>query len=249
MHLALSLYFFLVAASVEVLSFTPRATVDDIWGNVNITQMVLQVANAISTPNCNATTYCIQLTTEQIPSCLKVLGTAGCWCSNSSPIHYCAVCMSNPTDNTTTPDQTQAAIEGHQNYHVGCTAYQAFLNGTSSTTTSSSATSSSSSSSSSSPASTTPIQVATGQKSVSAGTIGGVVVGGLVGLALIIATVFLLYRYMQNKHERIVGSTLRGSIYSGSMQTNPKTSPGPVQASSPVGGENIPYDTRILYQS
>jgi len=255
MHLALSLYFFLAAASVEVLSFAPRATIGDVWGGINITQMVLQVSGVISSPTCNATAYCIQLTTQQIPMCLGVLGNPGCWCSNVNPVHYCAICMSNPTDNTTTPQQTQAAIAGHMDYHVGCNAYETFLNGTSTSTTTSSSMTSSSSSSSSSSSASAPTQVRTGSglKSVSAGAIGGVVVGGLVGLALIGAVVLLLYRHMQNKHERMVGSTLSTSIFSmpqNDAQTKYPYGPGMVHTPSPIldsQRESVPYDTRILY--
>jgi len=66
MHLALSLYFFLAATSVEAISFVPRATVGDVWGGVNITQMVLQVSGAISSPTCNATQPCVNLTTIEV---------------------------------------------------------------------------------------------------------------------------------------------------------------------------------------
>jgi hypothetical protein len=66
MHLALSLYFFLAVISVEALSFASRDTVGDVWGGVNITEMVLQVSGAISRPKCNATQPCIQLTTIEV---------------------------------------------------------------------------------------------------------------------------------------------------------------------------------------
>ena len=66
MPLALSLYFFLAATSVEALSFVPRATVGDVWGGVNITEMVLQVSGAISSPKCNATQPCVNLTTIEV---------------------------------------------------------------------------------------------------------------------------------------------------------------------------------------
>jgi len=258
MHLAVSLYFFLATASVEVLSFAPRGTINDVWGGINITQMVFQVVGAISSPTCSATSNCTGLI-MQIPECLRFAGDPSCWCSTtvSNPLHYCAICMSSPTDNTTTPDQTQAALTGHQNYHIGCNAYEAYLNGTS-TTTSSSTTSSSASSASSS-VYTTPTQVAivSSPKSVSAGTIGGVVVGGLVGLALISAVVILLYRYMQNKHERIIGSTSGASMHS-SPQNDYKTQypygPNTVHTPPPLPEpqrDNVPapYDSRMLYQN
>jgi len=256
MHLALSLSFFLAAASVEVLSFTH--TFGDVWGGVNITQMMFQVAGAISSPTCSANPNCTQLTTVEIPTCLGFSSNpTGCWCSNPFPLHYCAICMSSPADNTTTPEQTQAALIGHQNYHIGCNAYLAYLNGTSTSSTTSSSTTSSSSSSSSSSAYTTPTQAAivSGSKPVSASTIGGVVVGGLVGLALISAAVLLLYRYMQNKHERVLVSTPGASVLS-SPRSEPKTQypygPGRVHTPPPAGipepqRDSAPYDTRILY--
>jgi hypothetical protein len=66
MYLAFSFYFFLAAISVEALSFVPRATVGDVWGGVNITEMVLQVSGAISSPKCNATQPCVNLTTIEV---------------------------------------------------------------------------------------------------------------------------------------------------------------------------------------
>jgi len=251
--LAFSLYFFLAAASVEALSFTSRATTGDIWGGINITQMVLQVQGAISSPTCNATQYCSQLIAE-IPNCLKELGSPGCWCGDVDPLHYCAICMSAPQDNTTNPEQTQTAATSHISYHIGCNAYQAFLNGTTTSNSTSSITPSSSSSSSSS-ASTTPTQAAatSGTKSVSAGAIGGVVVGGLIGLALISATVFLLYRCIQNKHERIVGSMQTTSAFSDPKYPYGTGGTSPVTRYTPPLNlnnqrENAPYDTRILHR-
>ncbi|KIM72851.1 hypothetical protein PILCRDRAFT_15773 [Piloderma croceum F 1598] len=250
MRLALSVYFFLAAASVDALS-----TTGDIWGGINITQMVLQVATAISTPTCNATTNCTQLTTVEIPSCLTVLGSPGCWCSlaNLYPVHYCAICMSTPLDNTTTPEQTQTPGESHMNYHIGCNAYQAFLNGTS--TSNGTTTSSMTSSSSSASASTIPAQTATttpGPKSIGGGAIGGVAVGGLIGLALIVAAGCLLYRRMQNKHERAAGSMQRTSVLSHNSKYPFSTGDNsPAIAYTPpsnpyIQGPNAPYDTRML---
>jgi len=254
--LALPTYLFLAAASVKALS-----TTGDVWNDVNITTMVLQVAGAIST-TCNANANCTQLTTVEIPSCMSVLGSPGCWCStaNLNPVHYCAICMSNPSDNGTTAEQTQTAIEGHMNYHIGCNAYQAFLNGTS---TSNGTTSSSTISSSSSTSTTPPqIETTTGPKSISAGAIGGVAVGGLIGLALIAVAGSLLYRSMQNKHERAAGSMQRTSAlfhdpkYPFGTGDNSPTIASPPIASPPIAytppsnpyirGQNAPYDTRML---
>jgi len=244
MHLVLSFYFFLATALVEVLSFqvAPRATIGDTWGGINITQTVLQVSEAISSQNCNATSYCVQLITETIPKCLRVSGDPSCWCDDVNPVHYCAICMSNSTDNTTTPDQAQAATDGHKNYHIGCSAYESDINGTSTSSMTSSS-------------STTTTQVATGS-SISAGTIGKVVVGGLIGLALISATVFLLYRYIQNKHERIIASTPRAYVLSTPQNDDTKTrypyGPGTVRTLFPISDtqrENVPYNMRIIYQN
>ena len=60
MGLALPTYLFLAAASVKALS-----TTGDVWNDVNITTMVLQVAGAIST-TCNANANCTQLTTVEV---------------------------------------------------------------------------------------------------------------------------------------------------------------------------------------
>ncbi|KAG8935216.1 hypothetical protein FRC01_005472 [Tulasnella sp. 417] len=105
----------------------PRAIVDEIWGNVNITASVLEVYNAISQSTCAVVDAGVQLANSVVPRCLQLEGTAGCWCTLHDPIHYCGNCMSSPTDDTTTPDQSQAAMEGHANYHLGCSAYQAYL--------------------------------------------------------------------------------------------------------------------------
>jgi hypothetical protein len=262
MHFARSLHFFLATALVEVLSFSPRAsaTIGDIWGGVNITTMVLQVAGAISSPTCNANPNCTALTTVAIPNCLEINGQPACWCAPASlyPVHYCAICMSSPLDNTTTPDQTQTALAGHIKYHIGCNAYDAFANGTVTSNTTSSVTTSSSSSASLTPTLTptpTPTQAAatSGTKSVSAGTIGGVVVGGLIGLALIAAALCIVYRSMQNKHERIVGSIQRASEFSndakhpfGTGDNSPPTAYTPPPNPNTQWG-SVPYDTRILH--
>jgi len=243
MRLAFSLCFFFAAASVEALSFASRATTGDIWGDVNITQMVLQVQGAISSPTCSANQNCSQLV-AQIPNCLKEFGNPACWCGNVDPLHYCAICMSAPQDTTTDPEQTQTAATSHISYHIGCNAYQAYLNGTTTSNSTSSITT------------PTPTQAAatSGTKPVSAGAIGGIVVGGLIGLALISAAVFLLYRCIQNKHERIVGSMQTTSAFSNPKSLYPYGTGGnsPVNRYTPPPNlnnqwENAPYDTRILH--
>lgn len=258
----LFLYFLVATASVEALSLSSRATTGPVWGGINITQMVLQVAGAISSPTCNATGNCTQLSNTEISSCLSVAGDPGCWCSttNLDGVHYCAICMSNPTDNTTTPEQTATATQGHISYHVGCNAYQAFLNGTASSNGTSTSSSAMSSSSSFSSASTTPTQMAgtaSGPKPVSAGAISGAVVGGVVALALIAAAVCLLYRGMQYRHERLVGSMRGTSAFSseakhpfGTGDNSPATgySPPPNINPNPNIHQGIApyYDTRML---
>ncbi|KAG8935214.1 hypothetical protein FRC01_005470 [Tulasnella sp. 417] len=177
----------------------PRAIVDEIWGNVNITASVLEVYNAISQPTCNATDYCVQLAENVVPRCLQLQGTAGCWCTLHDPIHYCAICMSSPPDNTTTPDQTQAATEGHANYHRGCSAYQAYLN----------ASAAGSLSTSQPPTTSAPLPTVTqGQsnsgssKSVSTGAIVGIAIGGICFLAVVIAATVITWKCLKNQADR-----------------------------------------------
>ena len=147
-------------------------------------------------------------------------------------------------------------------YHVGCNAYEAFLNGTASsngTSTSSSATSSSSTSSAASftPTTTQTADTSSGPKPVSASIISGAVVGGVVALALIGAAVCLFYRGMQYKHERLVGSMRETSTFSheakrpfGAGDYSPATGYSPPPNTYPIPNiqpGNAPhYDTRIL---
>ncbi|CCO35316.1 hypothetical protein BN14_09433 [Rhizoctonia solani AG-1 IB] len=79
----------------------------------NLTEDVLRVAGAISPPCAANSSWCQQLTTVVIPRCERLRGDPGCWCGNHDPVHYCAICMSSPSDNQTTPDQMQAATAGH----------------------------------------------------------------------------------------------------------------------------------------
>ncbi|KAG8996378.1 hypothetical protein FRB93_000762 [Tulasnella sp. JGI-2019a] len=118
--------------------------------------------------------------------------------------------MSNPTDNTTTPEQTQSAQAHHGAYHKGCAAYSAWYNAT----LSSSAAPSSTSTSSSTIPTVAPV-TSSGSKTNIAPIVGGAV-GGFFGLILILAILFLIYRYMQNKHEQTTeGTTGRMSMFSG----------------------------------
>jgi hypothetical protein len=93
MHLAFTLYFFLTAASVEAISVVPRATVGDIWGGINITQNVLQVAGAISSPTCNATSPCVNLTTIEVRTFQQ--------------LH---LCVSFPSSTRMTPEQSLTGV-------------------------------------------------------------------------------------------------------------------------------------------
>ncbi|KDQ21155.1 hypothetical protein BOTBODRAFT_141497 [Botryobasidium botryosum FD-172 SS1] len=173
----------LVVSSSSATLLSPRGR-DEVWGGVNITQAELEVAGAIS-KTCNTTSYCIDLATKVIPQCLGLQGSAGCWCTLHDPLHYCALCMSNPTDNTTSATQTQQAVDGHTNYHKGCGAYQAYLTASSSAPSTASPTASATSASDSKPSS-----------SLGTGALVGIIVGGVVGVVLIIAGAFLIWRKM-----------------------------------------------------
>ncbi|KAF8606268.1 hypothetical protein BDV93DRAFT_604763 [Ceratobasidium sp. AG-I] len=153
----------------------------------NLTEDVLQVAFAISPP-CANTTYCVALTTVVVPRCERLRGDPGCWCGNHDPLHYCAICMSNPT-NGTTPDQTQSATAGHNAFHVACSAYEELINGTATVSTSSSSVESSTAA-----ASATAVSASGGdtKEKTPIGPIIGGAVGGVVGLALVFGLVYLI---------------------------------------------------------
>ena len=119
----------------------------------------------------------------------------------------------------------------------------------------SSSTSSITSSSSASAIPTIPVQADSGSKSVSAGVVGGIVVGGLIGLGLIGAAVFLIYRYMQNKHQRILDLAQRETVLS--VAQSDVKAPYSTSDNSPITGYTPPplnpnsnpsarYDTRML---
>ncbi|QRV96598.1 hypothetical protein RhiJN_24616 [Ceratobasidium sp. AG-Ba] len=126
-----------------IMVLAPRASAQIEWPALpnNLTVDVLRVAGAISPPCAANNTWCTQLTSVVIPRCERMRGDPGCWCGNHDPVHYCAICMSNPTDNQTTPDQTASATAGHSDFHVACNAYESLINGTATTTTSSSSSS------------------------------------------------------------------------------------------------------------
>jgi len=152
----------------------------------NLTQDVLQVAFAISPP-CANLTYCVELTTVVIPRCEMLRGDPGCWCGNHDPLHYCAICMSNPTTNQTTADQTQAATAGHTAFHVACNAYESLINGTASTSASAAGSSTATPSATAAPST----DGGSSQKTPIGPIIGGAV-GGVVGLALVFGLVYLI---------------------------------------------------------
>ncbi|KAG8744468.1 hypothetical protein FRC10_010138 [Ceratobasidium sp. 414] len=177
----------------------------------NLTQDVLQVAFAISPP-CVNNTYCQLLT-----------GTV-----------YCAICMSNPTDNQTTADQTQAASAGHAGecvlaaspsaltprvlvsaFHVACNAYEELINGTASTT--------SMAQSSTAPPTVSPTASAAasnaGGNKVSTGTIVGGVVGGVLGLVAVLGIIYIISLLIKRSNQPEVS---RSSVsYMGSENKSP----------------------------
>ncbi|CAE6416198.1 unnamed protein product [Rhizoctonia solani] len=167
---------------------------------VQLTASALRVQDAISEP-CKAIDYCQTFTSEVVPRCQRLQGDAGCWCGNHNPLHFCALCMSNPTDNQTTPDQMQAALGGHMDYHTACNAFEKLLNASSTAigTATSTATNAASTGSSD------------GGSKAPIGAIVGGAVGGVVAL-LIAILVFVLWR--RNRRKEVVGPS-DVSIFSG----------------------------------
>ncbi|KAG9019447.1 hypothetical protein FRB90_002270 [Tulasnella sp. 427] len=237
---------------------------DELWGGFNITAAALEIRDSISSPTCNSTTYCQEFVTEVIPQCMRMQGTAGCWCTLHDPLHYCAICMSSPTDNTTTADQTQAAVEGHTNYHRGCAAYQAYLNASASGSISSSATSTSAPL----PTSTTNQQNSgSSHSALSTGAIVGIAVGGAALIALIAAATFLIGRCLKNQGLREarpvtvaaggsnnekrqdsmpMGDPVRVTSYYGGTDMGDKI---PNTPPPPMPYQNQPMGTPLPYQS
>ncbi|KAB5592836.1 hypothetical protein CTheo_3696 [Ceratobasidium theobromae] len=155
----------------------------------NLTEDVLQVASAISPPCAANNTWCQQLTVVVIPRCTQDVGV-----ETMTPfMQYCAICMSNPSNNQTTAEQTQAATAA---FHVACNAYEEIINGTASTT--------STSMSSTSTQAPTPTAVGStgGDNKTPVGAIVGGVVGGVVGLALIFGVIWLLSIVLQRSNNR-----------------------------------------------
>lgn len=52
-------------AAAAARSLRPRQ-VQQVWGGANVTAQVLCIANSISHPVCNATSYCVQLVTQLV---------------------------------------------------------------------------------------------------------------------------------------------------------------------------------------
>ncbi|CAE6518586.1 unnamed protein product [Rhizoctonia solani] len=170
----------------------------------NLTVDVLQVAFAISPPCAANSSWCQQLT--QVVFC-RYLGANVCAGILAVGVeitiqstYYCAICMSNPADNQTTPDQTQAASAGHAAFHVACNAYEELINGTASTTSSTSSTSMLPTSSQTPTA--TALGSAPGDNKVPIGPVVGGVVGGVVGLALIVGIIYLLAIVLKKSDHR-----------------------------------------------
>lgn len=155
--------------------------------NTQLTNAALMIEGAIS-PACNATDSCVQFTTYVIPRCERLQGDAGCWCGNHDPLHYCAICMSNPSDNRTTPDQTAAATLGHSTYHQVCNQFEAALNA--------SATASAGASSTSGIAATG----AASSTGASSKTPIGPIVGGVVGGVAVILAIIVLVVWMRRRN-------------------------------------------------
>ncbi|KAG8980183.1 hypothetical protein FRB94_004455 [Tulasnella sp. JGI-2019a] len=171
---------------VTAAHFVSRQEQDagDVWGGYNITAEVLGVQASISSPICNATVNCTMLVTQTIPTCERLNDNPGCWCSNPDSLHYCALCMSSPVDNTTTAQQTRDATTHHANYHKGCAAYQAAYNATLS---SSSVAPSSTSMSSSASATPTTVPATSGSSKTNIGSSVGGIVRGFVAIVIIFA--------------------------------------------------------------
>ncbi|KAJ1305801.1 hypothetical protein OPQ81_010531 [Rhizoctonia solani] len=207
--LLLALPGFLLAQSLQELS-------------TQLTASALKIQGAISEP-CRTTESCQTFANDVVPRCQRLQGNAICWCGNHNPLHFCAICMSNPTDNQTTPDQMAAALAGHTDYHVACNTLETQLNASSTATGSATSTATNAASTGSGDNGTTaPI-----------GAIVGGAVGG--GVALIIAIiVFILWR--RNRRETVGPSSV--SLFSGD-----RTSTLVNQQPRPYSGYSHPQGT------
>ncbi|KAG8935208.1 hypothetical protein FRC01_005464 [Tulasnella sp. 417] len=184
----------IAVASVNGHAFPASALMrrgpDDTYGGVNITLAAYMIRDSISSPTCSRTGNCTEFVNNVIPRCERLKGSAGCWCTLHDPLHYCAICMSSPTDATTTSDQTQGATTGHTNYHTGCAAYQRYLSDNGASMSASAAAASSTS------------DDHDDHHGMATGTIVGIAVGGVAFLAIVIAATVLIWRCMKNQSER-----------------------------------------------
>ncbi|KAH7335967.1 hypothetical protein B0J17DRAFT_719632 [Rhizoctonia solani] len=164
----------------------------------NLTEDVLQVANAISPPCADNNTWCQHLTEAVIPSCQALLGDPGCWCGNHDPVHHCAMCMSSPSDNQTTPEQMRAANNGHNAFLAACHAYEQYITSMASTTSTSSMISTTSQTPTPTPTPTIVSSNSSDNKPVPVGPI----VGGVVGLVVVIGIVYLVSIVLKRNNRR-----------------------------------------------
>ncbi|KAF8712191.1 hypothetical protein RHS03_01281, partial [Rhizoctonia solani] len=190
----------------------------------NLTEDVLQIASAISPPCAGINTNCQQLTNDVVPRCLRLRG----------------VCMANPTDNQTTPTQTEAATAGHNAFHIACNAYESYINSTD-TMSPTSPVSPTASAAHDSP----------NESKVLVGPIVGGVVGGIVGLALVAGIIYLLsVRLKRNDHRHDVRPSSVSIFSSENKNSNVYASPYPQLPASypaPVPGHISPRNRETMY--
>ncbi|QRV96620.1 SKG6 domain protein [Ceratobasidium sp. AG-Ba] len=214
-----------------------------------LTAAALEIQGAIS-PACEKFDDCETFVNTVVPRCQTLRGDPGCWCGNHDPLHYCAICMSNPTNNQTTADQTAAAIDGHSKYHQLCNAYSASLNatasaGASSTASGTSGQSSPSVSSESGGGSKTPI---------------GAIVGGAVGgVAVLLITALVLFCWLRSRKEEnrikpssvslfsAPASSLAGRPYSGYDHSQPQSPPPQMKYNAGYAPPAVPYNGTGVY--
>ncbi|KAG8679312.1 hypothetical protein FRC09_019052, partial [Ceratobasidium sp. 395] len=217
----------MIAAPIIALLLLPFGLAQSTNYGPQLTAAALEIQGAISDA-CQSTDACKTFEGSVIPRCQKLQGDPGCWCGNHDPLHFCAICMSNPTDNRTSPDQTAAAIQGHQQYHVTCNAWEAALNASASAT---GATNTASATNGQSSATIT--SAPSGGSKTPIGAIVGGVVGG--GMALIIGILVLVYWMKQRKSDRIRPSSVSlfsapassvGRPFSGYSSPQPQTQMG-----------------------
>ncbi|KAG8714615.1 hypothetical protein FRC08_011690 [Ceratobasidium sp. 394] len=203
-----------------------------------LTAAALEIAGAISAA-CNTTDPCETFVTSVIPRCQKLQGDPGCWCGNHDPLHFCAICMSNPTDNRTSPDQTAAAIEGHQRYHTVCNAWETALNASASAATAS-VTATATNGQSSATISAAP---SSGSKTPIGAIVGGAVGGGV---ALIVGILGLLY-WMKSRDANRTIRPSSVSLFSAPMSSNGQpysgySSPAPQMGYKAEYAPAMPYN-------